>query len=225
MEINHHIIKELCKAAGANVTGIASADSFTEAPEGFRPIDKLKSCHSVIVMGCPFPQESLTKTTVEYTEIRNNIVTKLNDIAKHVAEEIKKKGFKSKMIGGLGGKWDNGRFRGHISLKHAAQLAGIGMIGRNYLLTNARYGNMLWFSAILTDAILSPDVLTDDMVCNNCNQCVETCPSGALNKSSLFGQKECYRTCYKTVKGKLELKCFACRKICPYRFGKDNLYI
>lgn len=157
MSPDTNTIKELSIRAGATVVGIASAGSFSDAPEGFRPIDKLDTCRSVIVLGCPFPQEAIFKDTVEYTAIRNDMVAKLNDIAKDVAKQVKKLGYDTKMIGGLGGKYDNGRFRGHISLKHAAELAGIGHITRNYLLTNPQFGNLLWFSAVLTSAELQPD--------------------------------------------------------------------
>lgn len=221
MEINNTIVKELGKQSGADVTGIASAISFEKAAPGFGSIDKLKSCRSVIVVGCPFPEESIFKPTPEYTDIRNHTVKKVNEIAAIMAKSIRKMGYDTKVIGGLGGKWDDGRFRGHISLKHAAELAGLGKITRNYLLTHPEYGNMLWFAAVLTSASIEPDQRVEYDICNGCNRCVEICPSGALNDPNIFGQKECYRTCYKTVKGKLDLKCFECRKVCPHRFGID----
>lgn len=222
VDINADIVKELGKNAGADVIGIASADCFVNSQEGFRPVDKLASCRSVIVLGCPFPQEAIFKSTAEYTAIRNLIVKKMDEMAKTLARQIKKLGYETKAIGGLGGKRVNGHFYGHISLKHAAELAGIGKISRNYLLTNPEYGNMLWFTAVLTSAELTPDSLALYDVCGSCNKCVEVCPSGALNDAGLFGQKKCYQTCYKTVKGKLELKCFQCRKVCPYRFGSNQ---
>jgi epoxyqueuosine reductase QueG len=105
-------------------------------------------------------------------------------------------------------------------LKHAAELAGLGIIARNYLLTNPEYGNLLWFSAVLTDADLIPDKKAQYKICDNCNKCVETCPSGALNNPALFGKKECSRF-FTIVNKKLEIKCFSCRKVCPYCFGKN----
>jgi len=218
--INSDIIKKMGRAVGADLIGIASAHSFTGAPEGSRPIDKLQNCNSVIVLGSPFPQEAILKSTVEYTEIRHGMVGKMDEIAETVAKQIKKEGYKVKVIKGLGGKYNNGHFYGHISLKHAAELAGLGVISRNYLLTNPRYGNLLWFSAVLTDAQLETDIPAQYTVCDNCNLCVKSCPSGALDEPGNFGQRACYRTCYRVVKGILELKCFECRKVCPYRFGE-----
>jgi len=219
MIINSYTVKEIGKTAGADIVGIADASRFTGAPEGCKPTDKLKNCNSVIVLGSPFPQEALSKSTVEYTEIRHGMVSKMDNAAKIVAKQIQKEGYKVKVINGLGGKYINGHFFGHISLKHAAELAGLGIINRNYLLTNPQYGNLLWFSAVLTDAQLEADEPAHYTVCDNCNRCVEMCPSGALDNPEQFGQKKCYATCYKVVKGKLELKCFVCRKVCHFRFG------
>jgi epoxyqueuosine reductase QueG len=220
-ELNSEIVKEYGLTAGASVVGIAASKDFGLAPDGFKPSDNLEGCLSVIVLGAPFPQEALTTmSTVEYTEIRNAMLVKMTIIAKEVTKRIKAKGYKAKAISASGGKFIDGRHYGHISLKHAAELAGLGLINRNYLLTNPQYGNLLWFSAVLTDADLTPDKKAQHKLCNNCNRCVETCPSGALNNSNSFGPKQCDKVCIKIVNRKMELTCFLCRKVCPYRFGK-----
>jgi epoxyqueuosine reductase QueG len=108
---------------------------------------------------------------------------------------------------------------GYISLKHAAEFAGLGVIGKNYLLTNPNYGNLLWLSAVLTDAELIPDKKTQFKICGNCNKCVESCPSGALNNPALFGKKECSQF-FKIEDKKFIIKCFLCRTVCPYCYGK-----
>jgi len=113
----------------------------------------------------------------------------------------------------------DGKMYGHISLKHAAELAGIGLINRNYLLTNPQFGNLLWLSAVLTDADLIPDKKAKYKICDKCNKCVKTCPSGALDDPALFGIKECSKY-FTIVNKKFEIKCFLCRTVCPYRFGK-----
>ena len=218
-EINSEIVKEYGLNAGASVVGIAASKDFGFAPDGFKPSDKLEDCLSVIVLGTPFPQQALTVNLSEYTEIRNGMLKKMNSVAKEVAKQIKGKGYKVVAIGGIDGKYVNGKFYGHISLKHAAELAGLGIIGRNYLLTNQEHGNLLWFSAVLTDADLVPDKKAQYTICDNCNKCVEMCPSKALENPALFGHKECNKECWKMVNRKWELNCFLCRKECPYRFG------
>ena len=219
-EINSEIVKKHGISAGASVVGIAASNDFGLAPDGFKPSDKLEGCLSVVVLGTPFPQEALSMNLSEYTEIRNGMLKKMDSVAKEVAKQINSKGYKSIAIGGIGGKYVNGKFYGHLSLKHAAELAGLGTINRNYLLTNPEYGNLLWFSAVLTDADLVPDKKAHDKVCDKCNKCVEICPSKALDNLDVFGAKECNKECWKMVNRKWELNCFLCRKVCPNRFGK-----
>ena len=221
-ELSSEIIKEYGIDAGASVVGIANSKDFELAPKGFKPTDRMKECLSVIVFGAPFPEESMEKNPVEYGDIRNRVLEKMDNVAKDVAEQIKDKGYKVQVIGGESGRYVKGSgLYGLISLKHAAELAGLGIISRNYLITNPQYGNLLWFSAILTNADLLPDKKSQNTVCNNCNKCVEICPSGALDNLDSFGHKECRKTCgYRKVKGKLEIKCFLCRKVCPNCFGE-----
>jgi len=213
-EINSKIVKEYGIEAGASVVGIAASKDFGSAPEGFKPSDNLEGCLSVVVFGTPFPKNTLPKTSAEYTELRKVMLEKMNNIAKNVAKRIKSKGFKAQAIGSISGKYVNGSLYGHISLKHAAELAGIGIIGRNYLLTSPEYGNLLWLSAVLTDADLTPDKKAKYKICNNCNKCVEMCPAKALDDPSSFGKKACGEKCFKQINGKLEVSCFLCRKVC-----------
>ena len=203
-------VEDLGIAAGASIVGVAASDDFGLALEGRRPADNLEGCLSVIVLGAPFPQESLFKSSEEYTEIRHGMLKKMNCVAKEVTKAILSKGFKAKAMDGLSGK---------ISLKHAAELAGIGIIGRNYLLINPEHGNLLWFSAVLTDAYITPDRKAQYTICDNCNKCVEICPAKALDNPASFGKKECNRVCWKLENNEWILNCFLCRKVCPYRFG------
>ena len=217
-EINSETVKEYGLKAGANVVGIASCKDFNLAPEGFKPADNLEGCLSVIVLGATFPQEVLSNIG-EYTASRNEMLNKMTIMAKEVTKRINATGHKAKAISASGGKFIQGKHYGYISLKHAAELAGLGFINRNYLLTNPQYGNLLWLSAVLTDAELIPDKKPQYKTCDNCNKCVEKCPSGALDNPDLFGNKKCDKF-FKIVNRKLEIQCFLCRKVCPHGFGE-----
>ena len=210
-------VKEYGKAAGASVVGVASFSAFGRAPDGFKPTDIMEDCLSVVVLGAPSPREVLGDVA-EYTASRNAMLSAMTDIAKKVEKQIKSAGHKAKAISASGGRTIDGKMWGHISLKHAAELAGLGRIGRNYLLTNDTYGNLLWISAVLTDADLVPDGLAQYSVCDNCNKCVENCPSGALENLDAFGRKGCAQF-FRIVNKKLEIQCHLCRSICPHRFG------
>ena len=218
--LTSEIVKEYAISAGARVAGIAAAGDFTRAPEGFRPTDALEGCVSVIVMGAPIPREAvLSDDMLGFIGIRSALNRELKEAAKQVAKQIKAAGYKSRAIGGMDGKWVEGNTRGPISLKHATELAGLGVIGRNYLLTNPEHGNLLWLSAVLTDAPLTPDLRLAIDLCGNCNQCVAACPANALDPPGTVIKKACDKHMFKQVNKKWEIMCFLCRKVCPHRFG------
>lgn len=212
-------VKELAISFGADLVGVASIDRFVNSPKGHSPADKFPGCKSVIVLGCTFPQETLKLDTVSYTAIRNGMIEKLDPMAEMLAAELKKYKVKTKAVKSASGRFVDGGFFGLISLKHAAELAGLGIIGRNYLLCNKKYGNLIWLSGILTDLELESDTLVDYDFCGNCNLCIEACPSSAIDGKGNIDQKACRRTCYIVTKGVLDLKCWRCREVCPHRFG------
>lgn len=220
-EISSLIVKEYGLEAGANVVGIASSKDFGSAPVGFKPNNVLPECSSVIVLGTTFPPEVLDDIA-EYTASRNSMLTAMTNMAKVVAKRMKADGYQTKVISAAGGKWVDGEGRkeqfGYISLKHAAEIAGLGVIGKNYLLTNPQYGNLLWLSAVLTNAVLIPDKRAIFTLCDDCNKCVEVCPVGALDDLTSFGKKGC-SSHFKIENRKFSIKCFLCRKICPYSTG------
>ena len=219
------MVKEYALSAGAAVVGIADACDFDSAPEGHRPTDALKGCISVVVMGTPIPQEAiLADDTLGFIDIRSALNKELKEGAKQVAKQIKKAGYNVRAVGGMDGKFVDGNTHGPISLKHAAELSGLGVIGKNYLLTNPEHGNLLWFSAVLTDAALTPDPKLDLNFCRNCDICVSVCPTHALDTHGSVAKKACSGHMFKQVNKKWEIMCFLCRKVCPYRFGiKDNI--
>jgi len=223
-ELTSETVKEYGKYAGASVVGIAAAKAFGIAPEGFRPTDVLPECKSVIVFGTASPADTLNDVA-EYTASRNAMLTAMTDIAKKVAKKIKGNGYKSMPISASGTKTvevdGNKEYFGHISLKHAAEIAGLGIIGKNYLLTNPQYGNLLWLSAVLTDAELMPDEKAEFTMCENCNKCIAACPVEALDDLTSFGKKRCSQF-FKIENKKLVIKCFLCRTVCPYCVGQSK---
>ena len=223
--LTSEIVKEYGINEGADVVGIAAARDFGSASDGYKPADVLPECQSVIVLGASFSPEVLNDIA-EYTASRNAMLTAMTSMAKKVEKQIKKDGYKTKVVSAAGGKWVDGDGRkeqvGYISLKHAAEIAGLGIIGKNYLLTNPKYGNLLWLSAVLTDAELKPDEKLTFTMCDHCNKCVEACPAGALNDPASFGKKGCSKF-FTIEERKFKIKCFLCRTVCPHAFGLKSI--
>jgi len=118
--------------------------------------------------------------------------------------------------------WDEERRhgRGILSLKHAGRLAGLGVLGRNTLLINEKYGNMIWLGAVLLSAELEADPPADYEACpEECSLCLDSCPQGALDGVTI-DQKLCrQRSIASTPGGGWTLSCNICRRICPRRLG------
>ena len=106
--------------------------------------------------------------------------------------------------------------RGILSLKHLAQLSGIGWIGKNTLLINKKYGNRLHLGAVITNAELTEDDLVSNLCPESCSICLKSCPQSALDGITV-NQKKCREICGSvTDGGGFVYSCNICRKVCPF---------
>jgi epoxyqueuosine reductase QueG len=221
-------VKKIATELGVDLCGIASADRFEDAPEGFHPRDVLPECQSVIVLACQFLKSTLfAKSTIPYTNVRNELSGKMDRLATDLSYQLEAKSVLAIPINSIGPtEWDarTNKSRGIISLKHAAELAGLGKIGKNTLLINEKYGNMIWLSAVLLSEKLEPDLLAEFEGCiPNCTICLESCPIQALDGVSM-NQIACRDYAFgKHNGGEWRIKCFTCRKVCPHCFGINQI--
>lgn len=217
-------IKRLAKELGADLCGIASVDSFTDAPKGFHPADVYKHTRSIISIACRIPESSLlVGTSVPYTAIEDIALARVNQIVLSLVLHIEENGSGAVLIpSDPYDYWDqeNLEGKGILSLKHLGVKAGLGYIGRNSLLCNATYGNLLKLGGLITDALLTPDTTNDgDMCGDSCNLCILSCPVGAIDNFRV-SQKKCRE--HSEIKNKRGVEVYACnlcRKVCPNRNG------
>lgn len=220
-------IKKTVLNFGADVCAVANVSCFSQAPEGFHPKDIYCNCKSVIVFGIALPQ-GLTKISPQliYGHFNDATSPEVDWIAIRTAKEIERR------YGGCAVPlpsddpyeyWDKERLegRGLISMKHAAVLAGIGTLGKNTLLLNEQYGNMLTLGAVLTELDLDSDPPAKNICIDNCNLCVQSCPVQALDGHHA-NQAKCRTNTYGTnTRGFNTVDCNKCRIVCPMRFGKN----
>lgn len=219
--IDARVIKEKAIAKGAVLCGIAPVDRFVDAPEGFHPRDIYPDCKSVIVFASSFPVSTLQcATNVPYTFVRNMMVEQLDRISFLLAAELEQEGIAAVPIPSAEPYeyWDESRKhgRGILSLKHSAYLAGLGTLGKNTLLINKTYGNMIWLGAVLVSAELAGDTIDTTVSCPpGCKLCLEQCPPHALDGKTI-DQKLCRENSIRSTSGGgWILSCNICRKICP----------
>lgn len=111
--------------------------------------------------------------------------------------------------------------RGILSLKHSGVLARLGVMGKNTLLMNDRFGNMMWLGAVLVTTYLEPDPIALYEVCSEkCSGCIDSCPQKALDGTTI-NHKLC-RERSATSGGGWVLSCNVCRKICPNHNGTTS---
>ncbi|MBV7275158.1 epoxyqueuosine reductase [Clostridium sp. PL3] len=219
--MDSNYIKKLAYSFDVDVCGIGGVDRFKDAPKGFHPLDIYSEAKSVISIGKHFSASLFdANTKAPYTFVKNKIFQMLDDISIKLAFYIESQGYKAIPIPSDEPYeyWDseNKHGRGILSLKHAAQACGIGCIGKNTLLINEKYGNRLYFGAVITNIELTADALARNLCTESCNICLKACPQSALDGITI-NQKRCRQVCATSTPGGGTIySCYTCRKICPF---------
>ena len=105
-----------------------------------------------------------------------------------------------------------------FSYKHAAELAGLGTIGRHSLLINPDFGPRLRLACVLTEAPLEPSPMVQKNYCVGCDACIQACPAKALQ---IPGQGEAYSINKFACRSYRQagLVCSVCLKACDEILG------
>ncbi len=147
--------KQFVLNTGADLCGIANIERFAGAPEGFHPSDIYKDCRSVIVFAKRLPRGAArVSPRIIYNHITEINLRELDRIALLTAIETEN-------MGGVAvplpsdtpyDSWESGT------------LTGLGSMGKNTLVINETYGNMLnlagcfyfYLYIIIANAIIHP---------------------------------------------------------------------
>jgi len=218
-------LKEKIFLLGADLCGIAPVSRFSDAPEGFHPSDIYPDSKSVVIFASHFPKSTFEpSTTVPYTFVRNLLVDKLDQISFQLSLYLGKRGIGLIPIPSSDPYefWDSAlrHGRGVISLKHAGYFAGLGVIGKNTLLINEVYGNIIWLGGVLISVDLKLDpVALYEAYEPECTLCLDSCPQKALDGITI-DQKLCreHSNSYADGGG-WAISCNTCRKTCPKYSG------
>jgi len=218
-------IKALIKDLGADLCGISDVKRFQDAPKGFNPIDIYSKCKSVIVFAKRVPAGSLSANScVPYTHANNIATQEVDRIGLDLCQILQDSGIEAIPIPSDDPSeyWEeeNQCARGILSLRHAGYLAGLGVLGKNTLLMNEEYGNMIQIGAVLVDIQLEGDPIANYSICaERCNLCIDSCPQEALDGVTV-NQKLCRKLSnFITERGYVLKKCHLCRSICPNALG------
>ncbi len=144
---------------------------------------------------------------------------RLNRGLYELAKVYRGAGYRAIPLPSQGTPTDGRYLKGILSFKHAAEYAGLGVIGRSSLLVTPQYGPRVRLACLLTDAeIPAGRRLTEDL-CEGCGAaCVASCPSGALalprgDEPYAINKFAC--SSFRTATG----CCLTCLSVCPVGAG------
>ncbi|MHB8781171.1 MAG: 4Fe-4S binding protein [Candidatus Geothermincolia bacterium] len=165
--------------------GCAPVDRFAKAPERHHPCNVLPGARSVIVTARKVPRGCFDSPEFEAHFLHRSYHTVypyLDQLGFDIALELEKAGEKAVQVPSFAplareadGSW------GIISLKHAAQAAGLGSFGHCGLLYHPEHGAMLRFGAVITTAELDAGPILEYEPCEeSCRACEDACPADAF---------------------------------------------
>jgi len=210
-----NLLIKYCGKIGVDFVGFSNTSNFDRFSKENRPDSYLSSSKTVIIIGFHLFDISLDAWNRDEKKGKSFHFADL--ILVNQCHRIKiflaKKGFNSKII----------PYEPGLYLKDAAALAGIGPIGRNNLLITEAYGSQVRLRSLVTEAELSSGTpIHKSEYCRNCNNCVDSCPAGAL-EGGKYNKELCRKYCLENLKYLSEntvIWCNECIESCPV--GKKN---
>lgn len=221
-------IESMAQHLGADLCGVAPIASFSNSPKGFHPTDIYSNTQSVIVIAKREPvSTALLNSNVAYTFVSNMVLLEVHNITMNLLYYLEQNGVTAIPAPSEPyNYWDNETMtgKGILSLKHAGELAGLGVIGDNSLLNNPKYGNLIRLSAILTNLKLTPSKKTDYALnCANCQICINSCPVNAITNGTVNQYKCRIQSQVCNPKNEMLISCKLCRSSCPYMVGMQSV--
>jgi epoxyqueuosine reductase len=226
------IVKKTALDKGTDMVGIASLDRFEGAPKGHHPLDVLPGCQSVISLGRRFVMgmiETLDPSR-QRLSYKHHMYAHLNTYNSQTAFEIalllENRGYGAFVIQPTT-PYDAQTRVGVLSHRHAAVLAGLGVLGRNNLVLTPQFGPRNRFISILTTARLIADPMVKIDLCRKCDRCRKMCPAQAWDsRSGKFYKSECaHYQWWDRKTQECDKPCGICIKVCPVGIEKTKRFI
>jgi epoxyqueuosine reductase len=188
-------MKSTALREGAIRVGIARREAFSEAPPSADMRYEKPWANAVISFAVPLGtywiQDFLGKVTrLEFKKVLFENYHKVYRLGAVIEECLKKAGFEAHNI------VPNGLYRPDhtfekaipdpdlkppLSLRYMAVGAGVGTFGwSGNVMVPGAWSN-IYLGGVLTDALLAPDSLLEEKLCDDCRLCTQVCPMGFLD--------------------------------------------
>lgn len=222
-KFDQDFLQEMKKKLDVNLIGIASVEGSKELKD--RATLFLPTVKSVVVLGKEAYKELVgllkpskgageAETGEVFAVHADYINSRLNRAVHELADLFRKEGYRSVPLPPAIGFITDQRFLTALfSYKHAAELAGLGTIGRNSLLISSEFGPRVRLACLLTAAVLEPSPRMQKDVCVNCDACIRECPAQALQVPGT-GQAYSINKFACRAYRQAGLVCSVCLKVC-----------
>lgn len=174
------------------------------------------------------PNRDNPAVAVNYKHIYDVTNLRLDLLTSKLASIIQQEGYKALPIP-ASERYDDERICAVFSHKLAANLAGLGWIGKSCLLVTPEAGPRVRWSTVLTDAPFEVTGEPLEVQCENCNECVEICPVNAFTGESFkeneprearYDARKCEKYLYSSNDHSDWNVCGLCIYTCPYGMKK-----
>lgn len=160
----------------------------------------------------------------QYLDEYFNSHQRVSKIANKIVKCIENEGYHAIKLD-VSGKNSELDLKKPFSNKASANLAGIGWLGKNNLLTTKEFGPRLTWATILTDAPLGQYAGKPmKSLCGDCQMCVKACPGNAIkdlpDPSKSYSPQKCGEYLMKREQSGHQVACGMCLYICP--FGNEK---
>ena len=190
-------VKAVAVDAGVDLVGIASADCIETTPNRCGPRNVLPEAKSVVVFAKRMLVGSIECASDAVSTYQNlALYHELERTSYSLGVYLEKEGYRSATIPAYSPvemTLETKGFVGVVSLRHVAQAAGLGKIGRSHLLVTPDLGPRIRLGAVVTTANLDPDSPLDQNSCEDCRLCVNACPVGSLSQPDRTHTGRCVR--------------------------------
>ena len=227
-EFGQDFIQGMKSKLDIELIGVASVEASDSRELKERATALLPNAKSVAALGKEIYREvvSLVKPSKEAGEAESGELLgvhtdylngRLTRAVHELATLFRQKGYRSLPLPAVGPS-DQRFLTALLSYKHAAELAGLGTIGRHSLLITQPFGPRVRLACLLTEATLEPSPLTNKDYCINCDACIRECPARALQEP---GTGEAYSMNKFACRAYRQagLNCSVCVKVCDEIIG------
>ena len=181
-------VKARARALGADLVGIASADTLNAFPPDPRwpqtPERISPYCKSVVVLAQRIPAGAFrckTNTPVQYIDML--VLRKMDKVAYRLAAELEAAGHPSFVTASQETEWNLKRASyGRLSTRHLGVEAGLGTLGLEVNILTPEFGPRIYLTGVLTELELEADQRITEQVCigESCSRCLHSCPADAV---------------------------------------------